>query len=55
VSPDELVAVGTGIAEIGTPASHVGKLLALVRDHRLAQRTRLPDTGSVVAVARELG
>ncbi len=44
-----------GTAEIGTPASHVGQLFALVKDYRLAQLTRPPDTGSVVAVARELG
>lgn len=51
----ELAAVHAVAAEIGMAATRVDELLALVKDYMLAQLARLPDAGSVAAVARELG
>jgi len=52
---DELAAVHAVAAEIGMANTRVEELLALVKDTMLAQLARLPDAGSVAAVARELG
>ncbi|EXI74075.1 MAG TPA: TerB family tellurite resistance protein [Candidatus Accumulibacter phosphatis] len=55
LSADELSVVAAVAAEIGMPAARVDELLALVKDHMLAQFARLPDAASVATVARELG
>jgi uncharacterized tellurite resistance protein B-like protein len=55
LSTEELTAVRGVADEIGTPAGRVDEILALVKDYMLAQLARLPDAGSLVVVARELG
>ncbi len=55
LSADELSAVAAVAAGIGMPPARVDELLALVKDHMLAQFARLPDAASVATVARELG
>jgi len=55
LSADERSAVAAVAAGIGTPPARVDELLALIKDHMLAQLARLPDAASVAAVARELG
>ena len=40
---------------LGVDSERFAQVLALVKDHLLAQFARLPDTGSIVAVAKELG
>ncbi|MEF8703302.1 MAG: hypothetical protein V5B32_08640 [Candidatus Accumulibacter sp. UW26] len=55
LSAEELAAVRGVADEIGTPAGRVDEILALVKDYMLGQLARLPDAGSLVVVARELG
>jgi uncharacterized tellurite resistance protein B-like protein len=55
LSADELSAVAAVANGIGMPSARVDELLALVKDHMLAQLARLPDAASVATVARELG
>lgn len=45
-----------GIADkLGIGGERFAQVLALVKDHMLAQLAGLPDVGSIVAVAKELG
>ena len=55
LSADELSAVAAVANGIGMSPVRVDELLALVKDHMLAQFARLPDAASVATVARELG
>lgn len=54
-SPREDEAVRSIAVRLGVDNDRFGQVLALVKDHLLAQFARLPDTGSIVAVAKELG
>lgn len=55
LSAPELAALHALAADLGIDAERFEHLLALVKDHMLAQLAGLPDAGSVAAVARELG
>ncbi len=54
-SPREDEAVRSIALRLGVDSERFAQVLALVKDHLLAQFARLPDTGSIVAVAKELG
>lgn len=54
-SPSEDESVRSIALRLGVDNERFAQVLALVKDHLLAQFARLPDTGSIVAVAKEMG
>ena len=54
-SPKEDEAVRNIAVNLGVDNDRFAQVLALVKDHMLAQFARLPDTGSIVALAKEMG
>jgi len=55
ISPDELSGLREMSEHLAIPVDRFEEILALVKDHMLQQLARLPDTGSIIAVAKELG
>ena len=53
-SSQEATAVQNVANKLGIDSERFAQVTALVKDHMLAQFARLPDTASVVAVAKEL-
>ena len=52
---DELSALHSMAESLGVPCERFEQILALVKDHMLMHLAGLPDTASIIAVARELG
>lgn len=55
ISPNELSALARMAEDLRIDAERYKQILALVKDHMLMQLSGLPDTGSIIAVAKELG
>ncbi len=55
LSVQERATVGQAAASLGLANERVEQILAQVKDHMLAQLSRLPDAASVAVVAKELG
>ncbi len=55
LSAAESAAVGNAARSLGLTDERVEQIIALVKDHMLAQLARLPDAASVAVVAKELG
>ena len=55
MSAEELTALKAMAANLAVGEERFEEILALVKDYMLLQLAGLPDTGSIVAVARELG
>jgi hypothetical protein len=55
MSADERAALKAMAADLSVGEERFEEILALVKDHMLMQLAGLPDAGSIVAVARELG
>lgn len=55
ISPNELSALARMAEDLRIDTGRCEQILALVKDHMLMQLSGLPDTESIIAVARELG
>jgi uncharacterized tellurite resistance protein B-like protein len=55
LSTPERAAVARATASLGLANDRLEQILAQVKDHMLAQLSRLPDAASVAVVAKELG